>query len=57
MLNFDGPICTLYAHKPARLAADRLREIVATHTPELPSTIATTADPLAVLAFAEPSMP
>jgi len=52
LLDFDGPICTLYAHKPVRLAADRLREILAAHLPEAPAAVATTADPLAVLAYA-----
>jgi beta-phosphoglucomutase-like phosphatase (HAD superfamily) len=52
LLDFDGPLCTLYAHEPARQAADRLRAILATHTPEIPTAIASTADPLAVLAHA-----
>jgi len=52
LLDFDGPVCTLYAHEPARLAADRLRAILAAHTPDQPGTIAATADPLAVLAYA-----
>lgn len=52
ILDFDGPVCSLYAHEPARLAADGLRAMLAAHTPELPSAVATTADPLAVLADA-----
>src|ERR1019366_2913687 len=52
ILDFDGPVCTLYARKPARLAADRLREILAPHIREIPSAVATATDPLAVLAYA-----
>jgi beta-phosphoglucomutase-like phosphatase (HAD superfamily) len=52
LLDFDGPFCTLYAHEPARQVADRLRAILATHNAEIPTAIATTADPLAVLAHA-----
>jgi len=52
LLDFDGPVCTLYADESARLAADRLRAILATHNAEIPAAVATTADPLAVLAHA-----
>ena len=51
LLDFDGPICSIYAGLPAATVADRLRKLFGDHA-ELPDEIARTADPLAVFAYA-----
>jgi len=57
LLDFDGPVCTLYAHQPERLAANQLRAILTEHAVSIPENIATTSDPLAVLAYAAATSP
>ncbi|HTE83365.1 MAG TPA: hypothetical protein VK821_01370 [Dehalococcoidia bacterium] len=57
LLDFNGPVCTLYAHQPEHLAADHLRAILAEHAAEIPENIATTSDPLTVLAYAAATSP
>jgi hypothetical protein len=52
LLDFDGPVCDLWAGHPAALAADQLRKLLTDQDIQLPDTIATTADPLAVLSYA-----
>jgi len=52
LLDFDGVVCRLYAGRPRSQAADRLRVVLNEHGAPLPETVATTTDPLAVLAFA-----
>ena len=52
LLDFDGPVCTLYTRKPEPPAADQLRSILTASGAEIPAEIAGTADPLAVLAYA-----
>jgi phosphoglycolate phosphatase len=51
LLDFDGPICDIYAGLPAITVADRLRKLLGAHT-QLPDDIARTADPLEVFAYA-----
>jgi phosphoglycolate phosphatase len=51
LLDFDGPICSIYAGLPAGTVADRLRKLFGDHA-QLPDEIAGTADPLEVFAYA-----
>ena len=51
LLDFDGPICSIYAGLPAATVADRLRKLFGDHA-QLPGEIARTADPLEVFAYA-----
>jgi phosphoglycolate phosphatase len=51
LLDFDGPICSIYTGLPAATVADRLRKLFSDHT-RLPDQIARTADPLEVFAYA-----
>jgi phosphoglycolate phosphatase len=51
LLDFDGPICSIFAGLPAATVADRLRKLFGDH-PQLPYDIARTADPLEVFAYA-----
>ena len=51
LLDFDGPICSIYAGLPAITVADRLRKLLGDH-PQLPEDITRTADPLEVFAYA-----
>ena len=52
LLDFDGPVCDLWAGHPAALAADQLRKLLTDQHIQLPGTIAATADPIAVLSYA-----
>ena len=49
LLDFDGPICSIYAGLPAPVVAEKLRQLF---TDELPEYIANTADPIEVFAYA-----
>jgi beta-phosphoglucomutase-like phosphatase (HAD superfamily) len=51
LLDFDGPICSIFAGLPAATVADRLRKLFSDHT-QLPDDIARTPDPLEVFAYA-----
>lgn len=53
LLDFDGPVCSVFAGIPASTVADQLRGVLADcgHT-NLPEAIATSADPFDVLHFA-----
>lgn len=51
LIDFEGPICTLYPHSPT-LPADRLRALLIAQGFQLPDLIAETADPLAVVVHA-----
>lgn len=51
LIDFDGPICTLFPRFPA-LPADYLRALLTAQGIQFPEPIATTADPLAVLTHA-----
>jgi trehalose-6-phosphatase len=50
LLDFDGPICSIFAGLPAVIVADRLRKLLAP-TVSMPDTIASTADPTEVFAY------
>jgi len=52
LIDFDGPICDLWAGHPAALAADQLRKLLTDQDIQLPDTIAATPAPLAVLFYA-----
>ena len=45
MLDFDGPICNVFAGRPARGVADRLRALIAAEQ-EVPAELADETDPL-----------
>jgi phosphoglycolate phosphatase len=51
LLDFDGPICSIFAGLPAAAIADRLRKIFGDHAP-MPDDVARTAGPLEVFAYA-----
>ncbi|WP_328606261.1 HAD-IA family hydrolase [Amycolatopsis sp. NBC_00345] len=53
LLDFDGPVCSVFAGIPASVVADQLRGILADggHV-ELPENVATSADPFDVLRHA-----
>lgn len=53
LLDFDGPVCDVFASMPASLVADQLRQILADggHA-ELPESAALTEDPFDVLRYA-----
>ena len=51
LLDFDGPICSIFAGLPAATIADRLRKLLGDHA-QLPADIARTADPFEVFAYA-----
>lgn len=53
LLDFDGPVCSVFAGIPASSVADQLRDVLADggHT-DLPEAIATSADPFDVFQYA-----
>ena len=51
LLDFDGPICSIFAGLPAATIADRLRKIFGDHA-SMPDDVARTADPFEVFAYA-----
>lgn len=51
LLDFDGPICSIFAGLPAATIADRLRKLFGDHAP-MPGNVARTADPLEIFAYA-----
>ncbi len=51
LLDFDGPICSIFAGLPAATIAARLRKLLGDHT-QLPDDIARTEDPFEVFAYA-----
>jgi phosphoglycolate phosphatase len=51
LLDFDGPICSIFAGLPAATVADRLRKLLGDHH-QLPDNIARTPDPIEVFAYA-----
>ena len=52
LLDFDGPICDVYAGLPAATVADRLRKLFADEARRLPDNVARSDDPLEVFAYA-----
>lgn len=53
LLDFDGPVCSIFAGYPARTVADELRGLIADQGVQLPATLLREADPLQVLRSAE----
>jgi hypothetical protein len=51
ILDFDGTVCDVHACLPDRVAAQRLRDILAEHGVPITSAIEHTPDPLAVLRY------
>jgi phosphoglycolate phosphatase-like HAD superfamily hydrolase len=49
LLDFDGPVCSVFAGYPAHRVADQLRRRLTGHGIELTGSISRTRDPLAVL--------
>ena len=50
LLDFDGPICSIFAGLPAPTVADRLRKIIPDNV-SLPGTIADPPDPMEVFSW------
>lgn len=51
LLDFDGPICAVFATIPDHTVAAKLRRILAAHNVDIPPHIQAAKDPLAVLRF------
>jgi HAD superfamily hydrolase (TIGR01509 family) len=51
LLDFDGPVCTLFATLPAGTVAAQLRQALTDHGATLPPDVAEQADPLEVLRY------
>jgi HAD superfamily hydrolase (TIGR01549 family) len=51
LLDFDGPICTVFATIPGPTVADQLRRVLTDHRAALPTHIADEPDPLEVLRY------
>jgi phosphoglycolate phosphatase len=51
LLDFDGPICDIYAGLPAATVADRLRKLIIGQGVTLPDNIAQTPDPIEVFTY------
>ncbi len=52
LLDFDGPVCSLFAGTPTAPIADRLRKVLTQQGAELPQAIQETADWFEILSFA-----
>lgn len=57
LLDFDGPVCSVFAGHPASEVADRLRGLIAATGVQVVPALATTADPLQVLRLAQAHHP
>ena len=51
LLDFDGPICDIFAGHPAPAVAEQLRKLITSQGIQLPADIARTADPIEVFAY------
>ena len=49
LLDFDGPVCTVFAGYPADVVASELRGILLNSDVQLPTAVAEETDPLQVL--------
>ncbi|MGW2151516.1 HAD family hydrolase [Nonomuraea bangladeshensis] len=49
LLDFDGPVCSIFAGLPAPVVADRLKELLVKEGVELPEDVEVLDDPLKVL--------
>jgi HAD superfamily hydrolase (TIGR01509 family) len=57
LLDFDGPICTVYAQLTAAAIAAQLCDTLASHGVPIPTHLAQISDPLAILSFATTQPP
>jgi phosphoglycolate phosphatase len=51
LLDFDGPICDIFAGHPAPTVAERLRKLITSQGIQLPAAIADSADPIEVFTY------
>lgn len=51
-LDFDGPICSIFAGLKPETVAARLRDIISAHNIAMPADVTTASDPFAVFAWA-----
>src|SRR4051794_14612032 len=51
LLDFDGPICNVFAGNPAADVADELRQALIEHDVRLPLAVAEEPDPLTILSW------
>jgi HAD superfamily hydrolase (TIGR01662 family) len=51
VLDFDGPICDIFAGHPAPLVAGQLHKLITSHGLQLPADIAATGDPIEVFTY------
>jgi HAD superfamily hydrolase (TIGR01549 family) len=51
LLDFDGPICDIYAGHPDHTVADELRKLITSHGNGIPADIAQTPDPIAIFTY------
>lgn len=49
LLDFDGPVCSVYATVPDHIAADQVRGVLVQARMDLPESVKSTTDPLFVL--------
>jgi HAD superfamily hydrolase (TIGR01509 family) len=52
LLDFDGPICSIYAGLPAPTVADQLRKLLTGQSVPMPEDVARSPDPMEVFAYA-----
>ena len=52
LLDFDGPICSIFSSLPAPTVADQLRKLITSQSVPLPEEIERTSDPIEVFAYA-----
>ena len=52
LIDFDGPICSIFSGLPAPTVADQLRKLITSRSIPLPEEIAHTGDPIEVFAYA-----
>jgi phosphoglycolate phosphatase len=52
LLDFDGPICSIYAGLPATTVADQLRKLFTGQSVPMPEDVARSPDPMEVFAYA-----
>jgi len=51
LLDFDGPICDIFAGHPAPAVAEQLRQIITAQGIELPADVAQSGDPIVVFTY------
>lgn len=51
LLDFDGPICDIFAGHPAPFVAEQLRNLITSQGIQIPADIAHCADPIEVFTY------